>query len=489
MSLSEIAQRAFNTPLLVDPAKAQAFLVGFGARILGGQIMLPTVDVPRERIDRASRVEPRMSIIAGDVGQRRRSRGEALYPVRDGIAIIEVTGTLVHRGAWLGNSSGETSYEGLAAQIEAAASDAAVRGIALEIDTFGGQAKGAFDLADMIRDARASKPVWAFVAETALSAGYVIAAQADRIILPRTGEVGSIGVLTMHVDYSERLADDGIAVSMIHAGAQKVDGNPFEPLPDDVRAELQADVEQIRDIFAATVAAGRGSRLSSDAARATEARVYSGMNAVSSGLADRVSDLRSGFAAFIAHVNDPTRTITRAAISGPNKEAKMAGQTKKKALEAEAEVQEDTAAAAGTEGAEENAGTGTPEDVHEDAGAGAQSQEPSASSPRAVADAAADSGSISRAAAAALADLASMGARLGVKVDLAKELRDGTSPDALRSSILESAAKAADAAQVSTAHAPASAPGDKAASGESPLVKAAKATAEKQRAAKAGRGN
>ena len=38
----QIAQRAFNTPLLVDPAKAQAFLVGFGARVLSGQIVLPS---------------------------------------------------------------------------------------------------------------------------------------------------------------------------------------------------------------------------------------------------------------------------------------------------------------------------------------------------------------------------------------------------------------------------------------------------------------
>ena len=61
--------------------------------------------------------------------------------------------------------------------------------------------------ADAIRAARASKPVWAFVAESALSAGYALASQADRIILPRTGEVGSIGVLLVHADFSGRLSD------------------------------------------------------------------------------------------------------------------------------------------------------------------------------------------------------------------------------------------------------------------------------------------
>ena len=118
----------------------------------------------------------------------------------DGIAVIEIAGTLVHRGAWIGQSSGMTSYEGIAAQLQAALADPGVRGIALDIDSFGGEVAGAFDLADRIRAARAQKPVHAFIAEHALSAGYVLASQADHIILPRTGAVGSIGVVALHTD-------------------------------------------------------------------------------------------------------------------------------------------------------------------------------------------------------------------------------------------------------------------------------------------------
>ena len=77
-----------------------------------------------------------------------------------------------------------------------------MRGIALDIDSFGGEVAGAFDLADRIRAARTQKPIHAFVAEHALSAGCVIAYQADRIILPRTGDVGSIGVVALHTDMS-----------------------------------------------------------------------------------------------------------------------------------------------------------------------------------------------------------------------------------------------------------------------------------------------
>ena len=37
---AQIAQRAFNTPLLVEPSKAMAFLAGLGPRITGRQLRL-----------------------------------------------------------------------------------------------------------------------------------------------------------------------------------------------------------------------------------------------------------------------------------------------------------------------------------------------------------------------------------------------------------------------------------------------------------------
>ena len=103
-----------------------------------------------------------------------------------------------------------------------------------------------------------------------------------------------------------------------------------------------------------------------------------------------------------------------------------------------------------------------------------QEQQPAAAAPGAPAAAA--QGTISRTDAAALADVAAQAARLGVTVDLAAALRDGKSPDALRASVLEAAAKAADATHVSTAHKPAAGPGEKPKAG-SPIVAAAKKAA------------
>ena len=220
---AQVAQRAFNTPLLVEPSKAMAFLSGLGPRITGRQLRMAGIEVAPEDMAHAA-LPARAGILTNGLAEQCQRDGQTPFAMVDGIAVIEVSGVLIHRGAWIGQSSGQTSYEGIGAQLAAAASDPAVRGIALEIDSFGGEVAGVFDLADAIRAARLAKPVWAFVAEHAFSAGYALASQADRIILPRTGAVGSIGVVVMHADLSGQLSDAGVTVTLIHSGAHKVDG-------------------------------------------------------------------------------------------------------------------------------------------------------------------------------------------------------------------------------------------------------------------------
>ena len=75
--------------------------------------------------------------------------------------------------------------------------------------------------------------------------------------------------------------------------------------------------------------------------------------------------------------------------------------------------------------------------------------------------------------AAEITEIAAQAGRLGIAIDAAKALREGTTPSALRRSVLEHAAAAADARDVvATAPAPAASPNS-----ESPIVAAAKRAA------------
>ena len=463
---ARIAARAFNTPLLVEPSKAMAFLSGLGPRILGRRVELADGD---DTLDGTAHLPARTSILAGGLTERLRQHGDAPYPVVDGIAVIEIAGVLIHRGGWIGQSSGQTSYEGIAAQIEAAASDPAVRGLALEIDSFGGEVAGVFDLADRIRAIRATKPVWAFVAEHAFSAGYALASQADRILLPRTGALGSIGVVVMHADLSGQLDQEGARVTLIHSGRHKVDGNPYQPLPEAVQDDIQREIDVLRFLFAETVAAGRAGRLSQEAALATEAATYRGADAVASGLADEVTDLARGFAAFRQLVaRTPTLSPARArravaTQTHPKQEAIMAIEHEEGDTPQDTVIDTDDADSSDTNAADDGPEPPvTPQ-------AEAAPSIPTVTQPGNLAELSAQL----REAAAEIAEIAAQAGRLGIAIDAAKALREGTTPEALRRLVIERASAAADARDIVAAPPSPIRPQAK----ESPIVAAAKRAA------------
>jgi len=300
--LVQIAQRAFNTPLLIAPAKAAVIAQHLGPRFLGQASDLPVqIDGWTGQISEEHRAPKAGTLLGDEVHQVARRR--QAYSVVQGVAVIPIVGSLVRRGSYIGASSGVTSYEGISAQLRAAAEDDEVRVIALEIDSFGGEAAGIFDLGAQIRRVREIKPVRAFVADYALSAGYAIASQADHITVPPFGEAGSVGVVCMHADYEGYLEKEGIRITLVHSGARKVDGNPFEALPAGTRERLQAECDDMWRAFAAMVEEGRRGRVTAQQALDTEADVFRGQAAVGVGFADAVAEARTAFAALLAEVN------------------------------------------------------------------------------------------------------------------------------------------------------------------------------------------
>ncbi len=311
--LLRLSDRLLNTPLLIHPAKAQIILSVLSGRI-GLDASLFSEEESPEGIE-ASRF----------VGSSRRADGSAsLSRTVDGTAIIPVLDTLVNRGAWLDSRSGLTSYEGIAAQLRAAGSDPEVRSILLDISSPGGEAAGMAGLADLIRSIRQTKPVTAFVNDMAASAAYGIASAANEIVISPTSIVGSIGVVMLHADRSGELAAQGVKPTLIFAGSHKVDGNPFEPLSDAVRADLQASVDAHYRQFLDTVAAGRGSKLTADMARATEARTFIGAEAVRLGLADRIASFDEVLASLLQTTRPSGRNARKGGISMSTEEMAVA---------------------------------------------------------------------------------------------------------------------------------------------------------------------
>ena len=216
----------------------------------------------------------------------------------NGLAFIPMRGTLVHRNGdpWYGTRG----YDDIRREFDAAVADPDVAGIVFDIHSGGGMVYGNFELAEHIRKSRDEKPSLSVVNAGAMSGAYSLGSSAKRMVSTPSGDSGSIGVLTMHVDMSKALEKFGVAISLIHAGEHKVDGNPFNPLPDNVRADMQARLDGMWQKFISTVAVNRG--MSEQAVRDTQARVYQADEAVKIGLVDAVMSPQDAIASFRAEV-------------------------------------------------------------------------------------------------------------------------------------------------------------------------------------------
>ncbi len=272
-----LATRVFDTPLLIAPQKLDVIL-GVLAPRLGLELPAPGAAVAAERTPRKR------------------------YEVTpDAIAIIPIEGTLVHKSYGLDAFSGLRSYVDLQEEIEDAATDPAIRGILLDIDSLGGEVAGVFDLADTIHAARSAKPVFAVANSDAFSAAYLLASGAERIYAGRTSGLGSIGVIVTHLDVSASDEKLGYKYTIIHAGARKADFHPHAPLSEEARGVIETEVDRTYALLVNTVARNRG--LAEAAIRETEAGLYFGSDAVNARLADRLggrqgalADLRSTMA-------------------------------------------------------------------------------------------------------------------------------------------------------------------------------------------------
>lgn len=182
------------------------------------------------------------------------SRGR---PRTTGTGIIQIRGAISQHSNT--SESGDfASTEDTAAALRAMLADPEVSSIVLDIDSPGGTIFGVPELATEIRDARGQKPIVAVANSLMASAAYWIGAQADQVYVTPGGIVGSIGVYGIHEDISKAAEQQGVKFSLISAGKHKVDGNPYEPLTDEVRERMQARIDEAYDMFVRDVAKGRG---------------------------------------------------------------------------------------------------------------------------------------------------------------------------------------------------------------------------------------
>lgn len=211
----------------------------------------------------------------------------------DGLAIIPIHGVIGKRMNLFMQISGGVSSELVKRDFLLALADADVKAILLDIDSAGGTVDGTKALADLIYESRGQKPVIAFANGIMCSGAYWIGSAADKIIIEATGEMGSIGVIMCHYDYSKADEQAGVKRTYIYSGKYKAAGNSAQPLPREAQDYLQESTDYIYSLFVDAVARNRGVSAETVLSDMADGKILIGQQAVDAGLADELGSFES----------------------------------------------------------------------------------------------------------------------------------------------------------------------------------------------------
>lgn len=216
-----------------------------------------------------------------------RQAQESRLGIRQGVGVIGLHGTISAK-VGLFEGSGGTSVEAFLKNLDAAVKDQDVASVVVDLDTPGGSVFGIAEGAAAIRKYRGVKPIIGVVNHMAASAGYWLGSQLDELVMSPSALVGSIGVMTTHIDYSAMNEQDGVKVTYIHAGKYKVEGNANEPLSAEAKDAEQAIVDKYYTMFINDVAAGRKVSTTTVLEKFGQGRVVMAEQALAVGMVDRI---------------------------------------------------------------------------------------------------------------------------------------------------------------------------------------------------------
>jgi signal peptide peptidase SppA len=213
---------------------------------------------------------------------------------RDGIATIPICGPIFPRANMFTMMSGATSAQSVAYDLQVALDSNDVQGIILNIDSPGGEVTGINELALQIRAARQVKPIVAYGMGKVASAAYWLGSAAGSVVVEETAEVGSIGVVSVYTDSSRQDEKSGVERIQIVSSVSP-DKRP-DPKTETGKAQIQALVDSIGEIFVSTVAQNRGVSVDKVLSDFGKGGLFVGKNAVEQGMADSVGTYESVFA-------------------------------------------------------------------------------------------------------------------------------------------------------------------------------------------------
>lgn len=269
--------------------------------IMNKTIWAITPEMMQIMTELANRTNRSPEAIAKELGKEMKNANAV--SVRDGIAIIGVSGPLFRYANLITKICGATSYELLAQDFNKSLQDPNIKGILLDIDSPGGEVNGCSELSDMIYRARGQKPIIAYASGSCCSGAYWIASACDKILASDTSILGSIGVVSVF----EKDDEDKKCIEIVSSQSPNKRPNVNT---DEGKAKIQVRIDELAEVFIAKVARNRGIGEIDVVENFGAGDVSVGQYAVRNGLADGLSsfeDIISGLNLEKKFMNDNVR--------------------------------------------------------------------------------------------------------------------------------------------------------------------------------------
>ena len=145
----------------------------------------------------------------------------------------------------------------------------------------------------ILKKAHTDKKLYAVIGDTGASGAYYIASAADQIIVNPSSLVGSIGVIMPNYGVDGLMQKLGVEDRTMTSGSNKALLSMTQPVDPAQKAHVQGVLDNVHGHFIEAVKKGRGEKLKSNDPAIFSGLFWTGEQAVSLGIADRIGSVNA----------------------------------------------------------------------------------------------------------------------------------------------------------------------------------------------------
>lgn len=226
------------------------------------------------------------------------------------VYVIPLEGDIVEAQTEIFSGEANINVNETIAKLNTAKENKKIKAVVLRVNSPGGSALTSDIIAEKVKELASEKPVYVSMSSVAASGGYYISTNANKIYVDRNTVTGSVGVVSVLVDYSSLLKDNGVNVEKISEGEYS-DLYSADTFTEKKYNKIYNSNLKVYEDFLNVVSNGR--KIDKERLKElAEGRVWTGTEAVKNGLADEIGGLYSTIYAITEDNNIDDYTVVLA---------------------------------------------------------------------------------------------------------------------------------------------------------------------------------